>query len=217
MPKQTFFNLPADKRENLIDIAIEEFAENDYQTASISRIVANAGIAKGSFYQYFENKEDLYGYLLELGAQQKAKFLNSKPPDPEMDIFAYLRWLVQGGIRFEFSNRKLSQIGYRAVKSGSLPDAFMEQALASANSFFKQLVAQGKAQGNIDETVDEDVAAFIFNTIFTELGGYMMERLQIEGGFSAKDGRSAFESPEAEAIFDQVLTILQSGMGVQQK
>ena len=58
MPKQTFFNLPEDKRENLINIAIEEFAENDYQTASISRIVANAGIAKGSFYQYFENKED---------------------------------------------------------------------------------------------------------------------------------------------------------------
>lgn len=217
MPKQTFFNLPDDKRENLINIAITEFAENDYQSASISRIVAEAGIAKGSFYQYFENKEDLYSYLLDLGAQQKAKFLSSEPPDPEMDIFAYLRWLIQGGVRFEFSNHRLSQVGYRAVKSGSLPDAYLEQALASANQFFTQLVAQGKTQGNIDENVDVEVAAFIFNTIFTELGTFMIDRLQMTGAFSQEDGRSAFDSPQAEAIFDQVLTILQFGMGVKEK
>jgi TetR/AcrR family transcriptional regulator len=65
MPKPTFFNLTDDKRQRLIDLAIEEFAENDYDLASISKIVAQAGIAKGSFYQYFEDKKDLYQYLLE--------------------------------------------------------------------------------------------------------------------------------------------------------
>ncbi len=217
MPKQTFFNLPADKRDNLIQIAIEEFATNDYQAASISHIVAQAGIAKGSFYQYFENKDDLYSYLLSLGAEQKAQFLASDPPDPEMDVFAYLRWLVQGGIRFEFSNPKLSQIGYRAVKSGTLPEKYMEEALATANSFFTQLITQGKTQGNINPEIDNDIAAFVFNAIFTELGKYMMERLEITDELVNEDGRSSFDSPQAEAIFDQVLNILQSGMGVQKK
>lgn len=214
MPKQTFLNLPATKRDRFIEIAIEEFAANDYQTASISRIVAEAGIAKGSFYQYFENKEDLYSYLLELGLQQKGEFLNSEPPDAQMDIFAYLRWLIQAGVTYEFSNPKLSQIGYRAVKSGSLPDKFREEAATTANTFFAQLVSQGKAQGNIAPDIDAEVAAFIFNAIFLELGGYMTEQLQIEDALVDDDGRSTFNSPAAEAIFDQVLRILQSGMGV---
>ncbi len=214
MPKQTFFNLPAEKRDPFIEIAIEEFAHNDYQTASISRIVAQAGIAKGSFYQYFENKEDLYTYLLDLGARQKAQFLNADPPEAQMDIFAYLRWLIQEGVHFEFSNPKLSQIGYRAVKSGTLPEQYREQAVASANTFFTELVAQGKAQGNMDPAIDDEVAAFIFNAIFTELGRYMMQRLEIHDAFVNDDGRSNFNSPEADAIFDQVLSILKTGMGV---
>ena len=211
MPKQTFLNLPAEKRERFIEIAIEEFAENDFQTASISRIVAEAGIAKGSFYQYFENKEDLYIHLLDLGIRQKAQFLNREPPDPQMDIFAYLQWLIQAGVQFEFRHPRLSQIGYRAVKSGTLPEKFRNQAADTANTFFTQLVAQGIEQGNIDPAIDADVAAFIFNTIFTELGGYMMNRLEPDEPY-LDDGRSLFDSPAAEAIFDQVLRILQSGM-----
>lgn len=214
MPKQTFFNLPAEKRDQFIDIAIEEFAHNDYQTASISRIVARAGIAKGSFYQYFENKEDLYIYLLDLGTRQKAQFINAPPPEAEIDIFTFLRRLIQGGVRYEFSNPKLSQIGYRAVKSGALPEKVREQGVVTANTFFTELVAQGKAQGNIDPAIDDEVAAFIFNAIFTELGRYMMQRLEIQDAFVSDDGRSAFNSPEADAIFDQVLSILQTGMGV---
>ncbi len=217
MPKQSFFNLSAEKRENLIEIAIQEFADNDYQNASISRIVTQAGIAKGSFYQYFENKEDLYRYLLDLGTQQKAQFLNSEPPDPEMNIFTYLRWLIQAGVHFEFSNPKLSQIGYRAVKNGSLPDEYMEQAVANTKTFFTQLVTQGKAGGDIDSTIDADVASFIFSAIFTELGGYMMDRLGSDDTLLNGDGRTPFDSAAAEAIFEQVLRILQSGMGVEKR
>ena len=50
MPKETFFNLPDDKRRRILDVVIDEFADNDYANVSISRIVARAGIAKGSFY-----------------------------------------------------------------------------------------------------------------------------------------------------------------------
>jgi AcrR family transcriptional regulator len=83
MPKTTFFNLPEEKRRLILDLAIEEFAERDYKSASISNIVARAGIAKGSLYQYFEDKHDLYLYLIELAGEEKKVFLASHPPpDP---------------------------------------------------------------------------------------------------------------------------------------
>jgi len=66
LPKQTFFNLPAEKRKLLTDLTLEEFAAHTYHAASLSRIVERAGIAKGSMYQYFEGKLDLYLYALKL-------------------------------------------------------------------------------------------------------------------------------------------------------
>ena len=210
MPKETFFNLPEDKRQRIIELALAEFAENDYDTASISRIVAQAGIAKGSFYQYFENKEDLYTYLLTLGNEAKAEFLGSNPPNPQMGIFAYIRWLSEAGIKFELARPQLSQIGYRAVRRGAVPENLKAQAKAGAATFFQQLVEQGQASGDIDPKIDPELAAFLFNVIFTELGGYLLKRLQ--PGEDVGDGRSLFETPEEERLFDQVLQILEAGM-----
>ena len=48
MPKETYFNLPDDKRQAILDLAIEEFASHDYKNASISRIVERAGIARST-------------------------------------------------------------------------------------------------------------------------------------------------------------------------
>ena len=65
MPKPTFFNLPTDKKETLIDAAMKEFSRVPLFEASISNIIKEAGIPRGSFYQYFEDKEDVFYYLLE--------------------------------------------------------------------------------------------------------------------------------------------------------
>lgn len=70
MPKQTFIKLPIDKRETLIRAAIKEFSRAPLFEASISNIVKEAGIPRGSFYQYFEDKEDLYYFLLDEYSQR---------------------------------------------------------------------------------------------------------------------------------------------------
>lgn len=62
MPKQTFFNLPAEKRQRLLDAAQVEFRTYSFSEASISHIIERANISRGSFYQYFEDKADLYAY-----------------------------------------------------------------------------------------------------------------------------------------------------------
>jgi AcrR family transcriptional regulator len=65
LPKLTFFNLPEHKRKVLVDAAENEFARVPLHEASVANIVKSAGIPRGSFYQYFENKDDLYFYLLD--------------------------------------------------------------------------------------------------------------------------------------------------------
>ena len=129
MPKATFFNLPQEKREQILQFATAEFATNDYESASISRIVAQAGIAKGSFYQYFADKADLYLYLLELLALKKKEFFAFDHPDPHhVGVFAYLRWLAHNGVSFELAYPELTRIGYRALTAGSIPPEFYARA-----------------------------------------------------------------------------------------
>src|SRR5690625_320078 len=76
LPKQTFFNLPEEKQETLIQAAKNEFSRVPLNEASIANIVKNAQIPRGSFYQYFEDKEDAFFYLLELATKvNKDKFI----------------------------------------------------------------------------------------------------------------------------------------------
>jgi AcrR family transcriptional regulator len=78
MPKPTFFNLNEGKRQILIEAAKKEFSRVSLYEASISNILKSAGIPRGSFYQYFEDKEDAFFYLLNEHTQERhEKFLNN--------------------------------------------------------------------------------------------------------------------------------------------
>lgn len=66
MPKKTFLNLPKEKQKRLLDAAYKEFSKVPIDEASINAIVHDADISRGSFYQYFDDKDDLYSYCLDL-------------------------------------------------------------------------------------------------------------------------------------------------------
>ena len=64
MPTSTFFNLPPEKQAKLLRSAVREFSQKPYGEVPLSRIIAGAGIPRGSFYQYFSDKTDLFIYVL---------------------------------------------------------------------------------------------------------------------------------------------------------
>lgn len=64
MPTSTFFNLPEDKKNKILKAANKEFERVPIEQVSIKNIVGSAEIARGSFYQYFEDKEDLFQYIM---------------------------------------------------------------------------------------------------------------------------------------------------------
>lgn len=63
MIKKTFYNLPEEKRQRIIDAIVKEFSNSATEKVSINRIVKAANISRGSFYQYFDDKVDLVEVL----------------------------------------------------------------------------------------------------------------------------------------------------------
>lgn len=65
MPRPRFHKLDADTRLAILDAAASEFAQQGYNGASLNRSIARAGISKGAFYYYFDDKADLFATVLE--------------------------------------------------------------------------------------------------------------------------------------------------------
>lgn len=65
MPKSTFYNLPKEKQDKVLEAARKEFFRAEDGEILIKNIVVDAKIPRGSFYQYFESKEDLVEFLIK--------------------------------------------------------------------------------------------------------------------------------------------------------
>ena len=88
MPTGTFFRLPEEKRMRLMESAWEEFTHISYADVSINKIIQAAGIPRGSFYQYFDGKEDLFFYLLDDVRNHFIQALKSLLLDVDGDLFS---------------------------------------------------------------------------------------------------------------------------------
>ncbi|WP_319421021.1 TetR/AcrR family transcriptional regulator [Pleurocapsa sp. FMAR1] len=216
MPNQTFFNLPDKKRKTITDLAIAEFASHDYDSASITKIVKQAKIAKGSFYQYFEDKKELYLYLVDLASKEKLAFLQqAEPPEPNMGFFLYLRWLFGVGTKFDLTHPALSQIVYRTVY-GDVP--FREEVLAmtqaSSTEYMKQLVKQGIEDGDIATDINPDMAVFAINTLGEGLKHFIPAQLGLDTKQLAQKGvKTDIDLDAINHIFDDLFQILEYGLG----
>ncbi|HTQ07870.1 MAG TPA: TetR/AcrR family transcriptional regulator [Polyangiaceae bacterium] len=65
MPRARFSKLPRAAREELLAVAARHFAEEGCERASLNAILGEAGLSKGSYYYYFEDKDDLFATVLE--------------------------------------------------------------------------------------------------------------------------------------------------------
>jgi len=95
--------LPEEKQRRLIGACWSEVSQVRFSEISISRIIAAAHIPRGSFYQYFEDKEDLLNYLMGDMREYFTAMLRGILVEKEGDLFAlplaaYDRLLgIQGG------------------------------------------------------------------------------------------------------------------------
>jgi len=63
MPTDTWNRLPQARRDAVIAAAESEFSANGFSRGSLNVIAREAGVAKGSLFQYFDDKVDLFAHL----------------------------------------------------------------------------------------------------------------------------------------------------------
>lgn len=68
MPTPTWDRLPAARRDAVIAAAEAEFSAKGFSRGSLNVIAREAGVAKGSLFQYFEDKLDLFAHLSDLAS-----------------------------------------------------------------------------------------------------------------------------------------------------
>jgi AcrR family transcriptional regulator len=175
VPKDTFFKLPEEKRVLICDVALDEFAQYPYDQASVNRIVTDSGIAKGSFYQYFEDKKDLYLFLMGLIAEEKISYLSPTILNPdEHDFFALIRELFISGIRFASEHPRYAAIGNKLLANKDAP-IFGElklESLPSAYALFDPLIEKAVAKSEIRADLDVILLNFVIASMNLNIAEY---------------------------------------------
>lgn len=91
MSTERFEKLSKDKRQRILDASREEFARVPYEEASINQIIKNAGISRGSFYTYFEDKKDLLKYILKDEGEKNSHFMREIVLENRGDFWKSIR------------------------------------------------------------------------------------------------------------------------------
>lgn len=117
MPTQRFLKLKEEKKQVILAAAIHEFSRVPYSLASINQIIKEADISRGSFYTYFEDKDDLMQYILR-GFREKCqtrvfKTLEEAEGDPFKTVLMLLERVMEkggGGLGYRMYRNMLSDL-----------------------------------------------------------------------------------------------------------
>jgi len=161
LPKETFFNLNKEKKKKIIDSSVLEFANNSFDEAKLSSIIKAAGIPRGSFYQYFEDKSDLYKYLFSHITDAKIKYLEDLLVNPEklsfLDLF---RELYIRGAKFAIDHPLyVSMMGQLLSSKGVMYDNLLKDALEKGHQYYIGYIEEDKRLGKINPEINSSVLA----------------------------------------------------------
>ncbi len=162
MVKQGFLNLAENERSKIIDAALDEFADKDFEAASLNSIIANAGISKGSMYHYFANKKDLYLYIIDQIMKTKEEFLNqalaaSEKPLVEMSFFENLEFQMLASVDFAAQHYREHQLSIRlqTMAEGPLKERLIGDLTRAFEDYVKTMVDKAMKAGEVRDEFDK--------------------------------------------------------------
>ncbi len=167
--RATFRQLPPDKQERVLDAALTEFADRGYQAASLNRLVAQAGIAKGSLYQYFPNKEGIFRHIFQFALSRVERTLTAvKDETLGESFFVRLEKSLLAGVAFLREHPRIFGLYLKIQFDKNVP--FREELLAAvrrhASEYFGSLVRRAGARGELRPGVPEAAVLFLLDALF---------------------------------------------------
>ncbi|MGW4354005.1 TetR/AcrR family transcriptional regulator [Nocardia sp. NPDC004582] len=106
MPTGTWDRLPAPRRAAVVAAAEAEFAARGFSGGSLNTICKEAGVSKGSLFQYFTDKADMYVYLAELSSERIRSSMEEavRKLPWETDFYGSLEGLLESWVRYFYDH-----------------------------------------------------------------------------------------------------------------
>jgi AcrR family transcriptional regulator len=167
--RKTFLGLSEEKRSRVVDAAVSEFSDKGYHRASINAMVGRLGIAKGSIFQYFKNKERLFLFVFEHAlAVVKSNLAEVRDMSAEEPFFERLRSSLIAGVRFVEEHPRLYNIYLRIMFEGGIPfrEELVEKVRRLSAKYLGSLVARGIERGEIRNDLNIETQTFILDALF---------------------------------------------------
>lgn len=203
MPKETFFNLHYEKRQRILDAAITEFAAAAYQNVTIDKIVNRARIPKGSFYQYFLNKDDIYMHIFSQVGDVKKSILESMSDRVgELQFGEFISEAYRLVENYEKKSSEILKLKTRFINecSQDLKKEILKNEFPKSTKFIENILQLYIAKGEIDATIDIKLTAYMLTACFTNLDKYLI----------LDDYQDAF--PDIQILIPKILNILVKGI-----
>lgn len=211
MPTKTFLSLNKEKQALIFRIALDEFADYGFSQASTNRICRRAHISKGSMFQYFENKEDLFIYTVQKALKEIINMYRTEniTYNDSMDLKEIFNSACLQMIRFYEKLPKHYRLYLRINYEVDYPDfrtirRYLSKHVTAVTHRFLEI---GQAKGIIKKEIRSDLALFFINNMLFRL----VEVFFIPGiDPSLNIGNVSVERDE---ILEEVYQMLIEGMG----
>lgn len=161
MDYKTLISRPKTKRgretlNNLLSAAAQEIYEKGFHNAAISDITRRAGVASGTFYVYFDSKDDLYKFLLLQCSHMIRRHLNQMTKNckdrKEVEEVGLREW-----IRFVQENQYMYHIIWESLYVDK--QLFVDYYTTFSQSYIKGIDA-AKERGEVAPEIDSEVLAW---------------------------------------------------------
>jgi AcrR family transcriptional regulator len=198
--KRTFNNLPADKQEMILREAVREFGEHGFRQSSVNRIVTRAGIAKGSLYQYFANKEALFLYVFGRFAELIKRAVRDSEDAGQDDFFTRLAQVMRAGEDFVRNHPDYFRLYLKLAGDAEMPHRpkLLGMLRLFPAEYFAPFLRQGQKEGRIRSDVGLGAMIFLIEGVIERF----LQGLAGSGG------------PGSNVLVPELLVLLKSGLVV---
>ena len=171
---------PEDRKAVILECAKRLFSKNGYFATQISDIIEEAGIARGTVYQYFKNKDDIFITLLEDYYAKWEKVMEEIDGDLDLvNITArqYLEYRIRKNLKFFADDRDLCNILLRMGLGlpGHLEGVVRRFETRILNVTIKDFEL-GQRNGHVKPGLDLELAANLFSGALLRAAYYYFGR-----------------------------------------
>ncbi|HEX2945823.1 MAG TPA: TetR/AcrR family transcriptional regulator [Clostridia bacterium] len=210
MPKDTFFNLSGEKQEKVIRSAISEFLKHGFEKANVGIIAKQAGVAKGSIYQYFDNKKELFLHSVNWSMKLLMNKYQNNVLLKNLDIFTYF-YETAAPLMQMLREEKEPAVFVQEVflgRYGSVKDESMNAMLHVADEYVLKLVRQGKENGTIRKDIDDHTLGMFIVAVSMKLKENLLNKAK-----SAGDDIIGGDYEKYMNDIKNMMELLKNGMG----